>query len=311
MDRHWHGHTGSKMAYTKLIPRSTPGAQVEEISRDSAHYRLTIPSGKADKYRLAQLDDYTLLSRRQFSHHFHLSLSLSARTSSNFIPGTWGFGLWNDPFGLSLGFGGNPFRLPALPNAVWFFGASGESYLSFKDSRVERSYEGSLGSADDTRPGGRCRGARINYENRTSSIGFANNAQPSAQRGASNGFLAQTFRAPKFHPSLILAGMAFPFSRTTARRLLGKIIDEDGIRLNVDATEWHRYQLDWRESRVSFEVDDAQVFESPVSPNPPLGLVIWIDNQFAAFTPEGKIGFGVLENREPACLEIKDLELNA
>ena len=59
----------------------------------------------------------------------------------------------------------------------------------------------------------------------------------------------------------------------------------------------------------AFEVDEVPVFESSVSPNPPLGLVIWIDNQFAAFTPEGKVGFGVLENPEPAWLEIKDIEL--
>ena len=51
------------------------------------------------------------------------------------------------------------------------------------------------------------------------------------------------------------------------------------------------------------------MFESAVSPNPPLGLVIWIDNQYAAFTPEGKIGFGVLANPEPAWLEVKDIEL--
>jgi hypothetical protein len=56
-------------------------------------------------------------------------------------------------------------------------------------------------------------------------------------------------------------------------------------------------------------VDNAIVFESIVSPKAPLGLVIWIDNQYAAFTPEGKIGFGVLENAEPAWLEIKDLDL--
>ena len=55
-----------------------------------------------------------------------------------------------------------------------------------------------------------------------------------------------------------------------------------------------------------FEVDDGLVFESAVSPNPPLGLVIWIDNQYAAFTPEGKIAMGVLEGKE-AWLEIKDL----
>lgn len=90
---------------------------------------------------------------------------------------------------------------------------------------------------------------------------------------------------------------------------MSQVIAEDGIALNVDPRQWHRYRLEWREKRVSFEVDEVRVFESAVSPHPPLGLVIWIDNQFAAFTPEGKIGFGVLENPEPAWLEIKDLEV--
>lgn len=254
------------MAYTKLIPRHSPGARVEEISRGEA-YRLSIPAGPANKYRLAQLDDYAQNQRGRFPWRAPLRLSLSARTSSDSIPGTWGFGLWNDPFGLSFGFGGNPWRLPALPNAAWFFGASQENYLSFKDPRAERN------------------------------------------EVAGNGFIAQTFRAPRFHPLLIPAGLALPFSRKATRRLLGRVIGEDGIALSVDATQWHRYSLEWREERVAFEVDDAQVLESPVSPNPPLGLVIWIDNQYAAFTPEGKIGFGVLENPEPAWLEIKDIKL--
>ncbi|HEX9839025.1 MAG TPA: hypothetical protein VGA72_06745 [Anaerolineales bacterium] len=269
------------MTHTKLTPRHTPGAHVEEISPGN-EYRLTIPSGSADRYRLAQLDDYTQTPRGRFPLRSPLSLSVSARASSDSIPGTWGFGLWNDPFGLSLGFGGNPFRLPALPNAVWFFGASKESYLSFRDA------SSALRSAS---PSG------------------------TSQREAANGFLAQTFCSPKFHPSLILAGLALPFSRKLTRRFMGKVIGEDGIDLSrgeqlIAPTQWHRYKLDWREKRVSFDVDDAQVFESPVSPNPPLGLVIWIDNQYAAFTPEGKIGFGVLENPEPAWLEIKDLELS-
>lgn len=150
--------------------------------------------------------------------------------------------------------------MPALPNAAWFFGASEENYLSFRDAPA-------------------------------------------------NGFLAQTFRSPKFHPLLMTAGLAFLFSRRAARKWLAQIIEEDGIRLGVDATQWHHYRLGWREKRVSFEVDDALVFESPVSPHPPLGLVIWIDNQYAAFTPEGKIGFGVLENPEPAWLEVREVEV--
>jgi len=268
------------MAYTQLKPRFTPFARVDEISSDSSHYRLTIPSGKADSYRLAQLDDYTQISRRSgFPLRFPLTLSLSARTSSDFIPGTWGFGLWNDPFGLSLGLGGSPFRLPALPNAVWFFGASKENYLSF-GGRVDG-------------------GVSIPSYSTTATI----------SRPPANGFLAQAFRSPRFHPSLIPAGLALPFSRKMTRRLLGRVIEDDGVALSVDITQWHGYRLEWRERRVSFEVNDASVFESSVSPNPPLGLVIWIDNQYAAFTPEGKIGFGVLENPESAWLEIKDLEI--
>ncbi len=263
------------MAYTKLNPRFTPGANVEDISQDdgSQAYRLSIPAGAADGYRLAQLDDYTKIPRSRFPLGAPIRLSLFARASSESIPGTWGFGLWNDPFGMSLGFGGNPFRLPALPNAVWFFGASEESYLSFRD---------------------------------------ASTSLHSVQREiAANGFLVQTFRSPSFHPLLIPAGLALPFSRKVTRRLMGRVIGEDGVRLSVDPTQWHRYQLDWRENSVSFDVDEVQVFESPVSPNPPLGLVIWIDNQYAAFTPEGKIGFGVLRNPEPAWLEIKDLDITS
>ena len=265
------------MAYTKLIPRFTPGANVQEIPGDERHetYRLSIPAGKADQYRLAQLDDYAKTARSQFSSVFPIHLSLTGRTSSEAIPGTWGFGLWNDPFGLSLGFGGNPFRLPVLPNAAWFFGASEESYLSFRAP-----------SAGDLDMDGK-------------------NA-----RSASNGFLAQTFRSPGFHPLLIPAGLALPFSRKVARRFMGQVIDEDGIRLDVDVTQWHRYRLHWQEDQVSFEVDDVTVFESPVSPKPPLGLVIWIDNQYAAFTPEGRLGFGVLENPEPTWLEVKDINIS-
>ena len=252
------------MAYTQLILQYTQGADVEKISGESSHYRLSIPAGTADQYRLAQLDDYAKIARSRFPHKAPVSLNLSARVSSHPIPGTWGFGFWNYPFGMSLGFGGTGWRLPTLPNAIWFFGASKENYLSFRTEGNE---------------------------------------------SAANGFLAQSFCSPKFHPLLIPAGLVLPFSRKLARRLLGKVIGEDGIRLAADPTQWHSYHLDWRERRVSFSVDGTLVFESSVSPNPPLGLVIWIDNQYAAFTPEGKIGFGVLENAEPAWLEVRDINL--
>jgi hypothetical protein len=56
-------------------------------------------------------------------------------------------------------------------------------------------------------------------------------------------------------------------------------------------------------------VDDVLVFESPVSPHPPLGVIIWIDNQYAAFTPGGKIAFGVLEGEEE-WLEVEDIVIS-
>ncbi len=236
---------------------ATQGAAVETIENG---WRLGIQKGDAQHYRDAQLDDYFRLPRHKFPHH-SLTLSLRARASSSSIPGTWGFGLWNDPFGMSLGFGGNPFRMPMLPNAVWFFSASSHNYLSFTDDKPAQ------------------------------------------------GFLAQTFRAPKFHPLLIPAGLSLPFSRRTTRNLLGKIIEEDSKTLSVDVAQWHAYRFEWSLKRVLFYVDGVQVFESTVSPNPPLGLIIWIDNQYAAFTPQGKIGFGVLKNTEPAWVEITDLTL--
>jgi hypothetical protein len=250
--------------------RATPDAKVEKLQNG---WRLGIQRGDDSHYRDAQLDDYSHLRRSEFLHR-SLTLSLRARASSSSITGTWGFGLWNDPFGLSLGFGGNPFRLPALPNAVWFFHASEENYLSFKSpSTTPPKHDGS------------------------------------AQGGASHGFLAQTFRSPKFHPLLMLAGLAFPFSRKVTRKLIGKVIDEDGLNLDVDVTQWHTYKFEWSPQRVHWEVDNVRVFESPVSPNPPLGMIIWIDNQYAAFMPDGKFAAGVLAN-EASWIEVENITIS-
>ena len=237
--------------------RATKNASVEKIENG---WRLGIGEGDGRTYRDAQLDDYSQLARHRFPHQ-SLRLSLRARVSSLSAAGTWGFGLWNDPFGLSLGFGGNPFRLPALPNAVWFFYASPQNYLSFTDDKPAQ------------------------------------------------GFLAQTFRSPKFHPLLIPSGLALPFSRKVTRKLLGRVIDEDSSAVSVDTTQWHRYKLEWEAKRTAWYVDDALVFESPVSPHPPLGVIIWIDNQYAAFTPAGKIAAGVLESGEE-WLEVEDLVIS-
>ena len=241
----------------KLKPRLSRDASITPIP---SGWRLTIPSGPASGYRLSQLDDHAHIARRNYSYYPPFSLELRARVSSASVPGTWGFGLWNDPFGFSFGPEDSFFRPPALPNALWFFYASPKNYLSFRDDRPAQ------------------------------------------------GFLAQVFRSPRFHSSLIAAGLVLPFSRKKTRQLLSRVIDEDSATVSVDATQWHRYRFEWSPNRSAFWVDEALVLESPVSPHPPLGLVIWIDNQYAAFTPQGKLSWGLEENSKSEWLEIEDIQ---
>ena len=113
-----------------MIPSQTTDAQVLPLSSDS--WKLSIQAGEAGTYRCAQLDDYRRLPRRKFGWRAPAEFSLRARASGQDLPGTWGFGLWNDPFGAGIAHGGLRL-LPALPNAAWFFFASEPNYLSFRN----------------------------------------------------------------------------------------------------------------------------------------------------------------------------------
>jgi len=92
--------------------------------------------------------------------------------------------------------------------------------------------------------------------------------------------------------------------------LLSRIIDEDTAIVSADVTQWHSYRLEWSPSRSTFWVDESLVLDTPVSPRPPLGLVIWMDNQYAAFTPDGKLKWGLENNLTEAWLEIENIEIN-
>ena len=122
----------------KFRVRATAGAGVTEISPES--WRLSLPEGKAGVYRWAQLDDYLHLDRSAFLWLPPVKLTLSARVSTVQIPGTWGFGFWNDPFSASAGIGGTRRRLPALPNCAWFFYASPDNYLALHDTHPAQGF---------------------------------------------------------------------------------------------------------------------------------------------------------------------------
>lgn len=248
-----------------LRPRLAGGGQV--ISNGPASWRLEIPTGPAGQYRLAQIDDYNGLERRAFRWHTPMHLTVRGRASAANLPGTWGFGLWNDPFGLGLIGGVEFFRLPALPNAAWFFFASPDNYLSLRDDQV--AYGG----------------------------------------------LAATFFSPRL-PTALLAPAApalpflfFPPMARWLRRLGRRVVQQESAAISDEPSEWREYRLEWYPEKVILQVDGQEILQTQVAPRGRLGLVIWIDNQYMAIPPNGRVRLGTLPNPIPAWIEVEILEL--
>lgn len=68
--------------------------------------------------------------------------------------------------------------------------------------------------------------------------------------------------------------------------------------------EWHVYTIDWRRAGVSFYMDGRLLLELGHAPAGPMGLVIWLDNQFLQFSPWGRIRWGLVPKEEAQWLEI-------
>ena len=245
--------------------RKTPNAQVLP-GGDPMSWRLVIPPGEKGIYRLAQMGDDAGLERDCLRWDSPVTLSLRARVSTADIQGTWGFGFWNDPFSLSLGFGGGSRRFPTLPNAAWFFFAAPHNYLSFR------------------------------------------NDMPA------NGFIAQTFQSPRLPAYLMSLGvlvlplLLWKWLARKIRSSIGYLIKEESFLLSMDVTQWNHFQLEWSTDQVVFRVGD-NAFETGVVPKGPLGFLVWIDNQYAAFPPSGRLSYGTLPSFHPSWLEIEDLLL--
>jgi hypothetical protein len=67
--------------------------------------------------------------------------------------------------------------------------------------------------------------------------------------------------------------------------------------------------LEWLPDRVSFYVDENRILQTNTVPNGRLGLVLWVDNQYAAFPPDGRLRFGTLTNPVETRLEISNLTI--
>lgn len=250
-----------------LHTRLAHGGRVKGSQEEG--FQFSMPAVPAGQYALAQVDDYLHLPRRKFPHQPPFRLGLEARVSSLGLPGTWGFGLWNDPFSFGIGGGGMARVLPVLPNAAWFFYGSSENCLTLRDDQ----------------PG--------------------------------SGFHAKTYRSGRLPwllsilavPTLPL--LLWPAAARLIRKLARYAVKEASIPLNVPVDTWHTYSLLWMEDRSVFCVDNEKVLETALSPRGRLGLVIWIDNQYFRFDPEGKIGFGFQEVAEDQWLQVRNISLSS
>jgi hypothetical protein len=80
--------------------------------------------------------------------------------------------------------------------------------------------------------------------------------------------------------------------------------------IDTSITEWHLYGMEWTSTKVRFSQDGMSILETGISPSGPLSLVIWVDNQFAALPPQGRLRYGTLPNLEPAWMELRELSID-
>jgi hypothetical protein len=85
--------------------------------------------------------------------------------------------------------------------------------------------------------------------------------------------------------------------------------------LEVDARNWHTYELEWGMERARFRLAPQgealrQVLEAP-SPRGPLGFVMWMDNQYLVATPWGRLRWGTLGAPVQQWMEVDRLAIEA
>jgi hypothetical protein len=232
-------------------------------------YRLGIPADSKG-YTDAQLDNYQGLPRDDFPIRPPFHLKVQARVSRSSPKGTFGFGLWNDPFAFSVGLAGAERRWPCAPNALWFFYGSPPNKLKFNP---ESTGQGFTASCVVSPP--------------IPTIALV--------PGASIAFV--TTRIPFFRRAIIA-------------QIQSSIHAEEAI-LDVDFTNWHTYEINWDVGDATFSVDQRIVHRCSSPPTCPLGLVIWIDNQFAILSRSEGIRFGIIPLKQPQWMEIAYLRMKS
>ncbi|HEC34859.1 MAG TPA: hypothetical protein ENI37_09170 [Chloroflexi bacterium] len=65
--------------------------------------------------------------------------------------------------------------------------------------------------------------------------------------------------------------------------------------VEVEMTGRHTYVIKWGKEQACFSVDGEVVLADAPSPQGPLGFVMWLDNQYMVATPQGRLGWGLLD----------------
>lgn len=174
---------------------------------------------------------------------------------------------------LGFGFWNDPFSLTggvlASPNAVWFFYASPPSDMALVDGVPGRGWKA----------------AALN-----------------------TGRLPGLLLAPAALAAVALTrvpGLGRPVM-SAARRA---IQTHETLLDDVPLTAWHEYAVDWQPDEAVWSVDGVERLRAPHPPRGPLGFVLWIDNQYAIASREGRFGFGLCEVKEEQWLEVEALRV--
>ncbi len=270
-----------------LDPRWTirrPGGRVEIVG---SALRFALNGARAGVYSDAQIDDYTTTTPATFRWRPPVRMAVRARAShpapappastpasppdtrgesegQRHLVGTFGFGFWNAPASLR--------RVPRLPAAVWFFGASQPSNMALVPGVAGWGWKAQVVHAN--RPGMALTGA--------SAVGAALWARLSGDP------------------------LAYAQAERWTQRATGAY--EAQLSPLADLREWREYTLEWRRNVARFWVNDTEVLAAPSPPQGPLGFIAWLDNQYAIATPRGELRFGTLSSG-PQWLELDYLRI--
>jgi hypothetical protein len=109
-------------------------------------------------------------------------------------------------------------------------------------------------------------------------------------------------------PAVLLLNHWRPFRRAVWPRVQHALRVAEAL-LPCVPSEWADYSLDWLPERASWRVNGHVVLETDRPARGPLGFVAWVDNQWAAATLRGQLGWGLCEAPAPQWLEIAWLEI--